>query len=88
MNENSKENEYLTINKILNHESNYLTEMIDRVKNISAYIKKIQIVEDQTYYTSKSEEYKKLLKKTKINLENLIQKIIIYTHGAKSDIEK
>jgi hypothetical protein len=83
------ESEYKSLNKCMGIEDNtYLRELITKVQRISTFIKKIPIVEDQAYYTSRSEEYKKLLKKAKINLEKLLQKIFIFTHGKGVDIKE
>jgi hypothetical protein len=84
--------EYTSLNNLMGLDSamseSYLKDMISKVQKISAFIKRIPIVEDQAYYTSRSEEYKKLLKQAKQKLGKLLQKIFLYTHGKQVEIEE
>jgi hypothetical protein len=83
------ESEYKSLNNLMGMtDSHYLKELLGKVQKISAFIKKILIVEDQAYYTSSSDEYKKVLKKAKQNLGKLMQKIFIFTHGKTVELEE
>jgi hypothetical protein len=83
------ESEYKNLNNLMGMtDSTYLKDLLVKIQKISAFIKKIPIVEDQAYYTSSSEEYKKLLKKAKQNLGKLMQKIFVFTHNKTVEIEE
>jgi ribonuclease D len=86
MTNNTKD--YQSINQILNQNTDFCKDLSEKVKKISTFINKIPILEDQAYYTARSEEYKNLLKNTKTKIAYIINKTFKYTHANDIEVSK
>merc|ERR1711957_77736 len=84
--ENIKEKEikiYDKLENVINFEGDYLKSMQAKIAEISNFLKKFKKLEDPQYLM-KSNEYKLLIKKTKMRLEKLIFQTLLYTSNKQS----
>lgn len=83
--------QYKELDALLNYkgDSTYLKDMLKKGKALSAFIKDIKLEDDNNYWKSQSNEYKKLLKQSVSKIENIIQKTFMFTgQNPNVDINK
>jgi len=74
---------YDKLDNVINFEGDYLKSMQAKIAEISNFLKKFKKLEDPQYLM-KSNEYKLLIKKTKMRLEKLIFQTLLYTSNKQS----
>ncbi len=71
------------LENLIDYKGDYLKTMQTKIAEISNFLKKFKKIEDPQYLM-KSNEYKLLIKKSKIRLEKLIFQTLLYTSNKQN----